>query len=115
VDNLAYAKCDIFLKCRGCASFDGKRFISYGVYRAKRDETGERVDLFFTAEKWSGEIVNAEPHKCDDIRWFPLNSLPENMMHHAKSAVDKSLDSIPYSEIDLEHTEKNPNKNKWKK
>src|SRR3989338_10078324 len=29
------------------------------MYRTKHDETGDRVDLFFAANKWQGEIKNA--------------------------------------------------------
>lgn len=57
------------------------------MYRTKHDETGDRVDLFFEVTKWSGEVTNQEPHKCDDIRWFPVSALPENMMHHVKHAI----------------------------
>src|SRR3989338_5936786 len=38
------------------------------MYRTKHDETGDRADLFFKVAKWAGEITNAEPHKCDDIK-----------------------------------------------
>src|SRR3989338_6950796 len=32
-------------------------------------ENNERVDVFFVAKKWGGEIINKEPHKCDDLSW----------------------------------------------
>ncbi len=80
------------------------------MYRAKHDETGERVDLFFMVGKWSGEPKINEPHKCDDIRWFPVNNLPENTMHHVRDAVLKSEKGILYSEVDAEHAAKNPTK-----
>src|SRR5262245_45955032 len=43
-----------------------------------RIEGEERVDFFFQVHIWSGEPFNAEPEKCDDLRWFDLNQLPEN-------------------------------------
>lgn len=69
------------------------------MYRAKHDETGERLDLFFETKKWSGEIKINEPHKCDDLHWFPVKKLPENMMHHVKIALENAKKGILYSEI----------------
>jgi len=69
------------------------------MYRAKRDETGERVDLFFTCSKWSGEITNVEPQKCDDIQWFPMKKLPSNIIPFVKSALESIEQNTLYSEI----------------
>lgn len=76
------------------------------MYRTKHDETGDRVDLFFTVDKWSGEITNVEPHKCTDIQWFSFNKLPENMMHHVREALINSERGIPYSEFGLDYFQK---------
>lgn len=35
-----------------------------------------RVGFFFHARQWRGEPRNAEPHKCSQIEWFPLDQLP---------------------------------------
>lgn len=80
------------------------------MYRAKHDETGERLDLFFEAKKWSGEIKINEPHKCDDLRWFPVKKLPKNMMHHVKMALENVRKGIFYSEINPGHDFKIPYK-----
>lgn len=78
----------------------------YTMYRAKHDETGERFDLFFETKKWSGKIKINEPHKCDDLHWFPIKELPKNMMHHVKIAIKNSEKLIFYSEIKIDHIEK---------
>jgi ADP-ribose pyrophosphatase YjhB (NUDIX family) len=49
------------------------------VHHRNRDEQG-RIGLVFTADfdaARHGEPVNREPHKCGEIRWFPLDELPE--------------------------------------
>lgn len=78
------------------------------MYRTKHDETGDRADLFFEATKWTGEITNTEPHKCDDIQWFPLDALPENMMHHVRVAIKSVEHGVAYSELGLDRIVRNP-------
>jgi ADP-ribose pyrophosphatase YjhB (NUDIX family) len=56
-----------------------------GVMHRRSDD--ERIDFFLTAAKWSGAIVNAEPHKCDDLRWFPRNALPVNTIPYVRFAM----------------------------
>ncbi len=46
------------------------------------DPLDERVDYFFTATSWSGEPRILEPEKCADLRWFPLDALPEPVVPH---------------------------------
>lgn len=79
------------------------------MYRAKHDETGERVDFFFVVDKWSGEVVNNEPHKCDDLKWFPFGQLPEKMMHHVQYALEQYQRGINYSETPYNEKFLNPN------
>lgn len=69
------------------------------MYRAKRDETGERVDFFFKTKRWIGEPQNKEEDKCDHLEWFPLNKLPSNMVPHVKIALDCYRDNINYTEV----------------
>lgn len=80
------------------------------MYRTKHDETGDRVDMFFVVSKWSGDITNVEPHKCDDIRWFSVMGLPENVMHHVRDAIKNVELGIQYSELDLPRITLNPSK-----
>lgn len=59
----------------------------------------ERVDFFFTAEKYQGEPKIMEPRKCDDLRWFPINNLPENTIDYIKQAIENYQKGIFYSEF----------------
>lgn len=42
----------------------------------------ERIDFFFTARVWGGEPRVMEPEKTADLRWCPLDALPEPMAPH---------------------------------
>jgi ADP-ribose pyrophosphatase YjhB (NUDIX family) len=57
-----------------------------GVMHRKSDD--ERIDFFLTARTWSGEVTNAEPHKCDDLGWFGVDALPENTIPYVRRALD---------------------------
>ena len=38
------------------------------------------VDFYFLVKNWEGEVQNMEIDKCDDLSWFNLDSLPENII-----------------------------------
>jgi 8-oxo-dGTP pyrophosphatase MutT (NUDIX family) len=42
----------------------------------------ERVDYFFAAESWTREPRIVEPDKAADLRWFPLDALPDPVVPH---------------------------------
>ena len=62
-------------------------------------ENNERVDAFFTAEKYGGEIKNMEPNKCDDLSWYDLNNLPKNIIPYIRQALECINKKIFYSEF----------------
>lgn len=60
----------------------------------------ERIDVFFLAKKWTGDIENKEPNKCDDLSWFDLDDMPDNTISYVKKAIDCIRNKIIYSELD---------------
>jgi mutator protein MutT len=59
----------------------------------------ERVDFFMKVRKWEGEPVNAEPDKCDDIRWVNLNALPENTIPYIRQALANHQQGVRFAEF----------------
>ncbi len=49
----------------------------------------ERIEFFFAAEKWEGELKNMEPAKCDDVSWFSVDKIPSNVIPYVRSALDQ--------------------------
>lgn len=64
-----------------------------------RTEDDERVDFFVQVHKWDGEIVNAEPDKCDDLRWVDVHELPDNIIPYVARAIENHLNGITFDEM----------------
>ncbi|MDD3386787.1 MAG: NUDIX domain-containing protein [Candidatus Pacebacteria bacterium] len=60
----------------------------------------ERIAFFFKAKEWKGNLINMEPEKCDDLKWFKINELPENTIPYIRSAINFYLNNTIYSELD---------------
>jgi len=57
----------------------------------------ERAAFFFEVKKWQGPIKNMEPEKCSQIKWFPLDNLPTNIVPYAKKAIEYYLEGMDFS------------------
>ena len=66
-----------------------------------RIEGEERVDFFVVVNQWEGEPFNAEPDKCDELRWVDVNALPTNIIPYVKQALANHQNGIPFDEYRL--------------
>lgn len=69
------------------------------VHVMHRKEDDIRMDFFFVVEDWDGDPVNIEPEKCEELRWFPIDQLPENAIPYIRIAVGNMKKKIFYSEV----------------
>lgn len=60
---------------------------------------GERIDFFFEAQKWKGTPKICEKHLCDDMKWFELNKLPDNMVPYINKAISEIIKKSYYCEF----------------
>jgi len=67
-----------------------------------RKSNYELVDFFLVTRHWSGEIVNTEPHLCDELNWFDLNSLPSNMVPYVRKALENYRRGIWFDSLGWE-------------
>ena len=66
-----------------------------------RIEGEERVDFFVVVDQWEGEPFNAEPDKCDDLRWVNVDALPINTVPYVRQALANHQKGIPFDEYKL--------------
>lgn len=64
----------------------------------RKAENDERIDFFMMTDKYTGEVKNCEPHKCEELKWFPLNDLPDNTIPYIREAIKNYKKNIFYSE-----------------
>lgn len=65
----------------------GLRF-EFSMQRTQHaDAIDERIDFFFTARSWTGEPRIIEPEKCAELRWCPLDALPNPVVPHERMAL----------------------------
>ncbi len=70
--------------------------ISPGTHPSGCDE---RIEFFFEATAWSGEPRNMEVNKCDDVRFFPINQLPHNIIPYIAAAIEAYKKKSLFSEF----------------
>lgn len=51
----------------------------------------------FVVEKWTGEIENKEPNKCDELKWFKEDELPLDNFFVSKGNLVNYLNKVDYS------------------
>jgi len=69
------------------------------VHVMHRKAEEERIDFFLVVKRWTGEITNQEPHKCDDLTWYPLTSLPSNVIPYVRQGLENYQNGILFSEF----------------
>ena len=71
--------------------------VAHIMHRKAKDS--QRVDVFFLAKKWKGNLVNKEPHKCSNIDWFDLEKIPKNVIPYIQEVIKNIKDKTFYSEF----------------
>ena len=61
------------------------------------------INVFFTTKKYSGTPKIMEPDKCDDLRWFDIENLPENIFTRIKNVLININKGILYDDADFTH------------
>ncbi len=62
----------------------------------RKDVDTEYFDVFLRADNWKGRPVIQEPDKMSDLRFFPLDKLPDNLLEHVKAAIQHIEQGVTY-------------------
>jgi len=65
--------------------------LARSYHRLNYSKDQERVDFFFEASVWQGEVKNVEPEKCDNLTWFAIDNLPDDIIPHVRLVLEKCL------------------------
>ncbi len=57
-----------------------------------------RINLYFKALYYTGNLRSRETKKFSDVVWFPINDLPPNITASARQVIGKYRQGILYSE-----------------
>ncbi len=61
-----------------------------------------RIGFYFIPKAFTGTPHNAEPEKCDDLQFFPLDTLPPNTIGHIRAAIEAYRAGESYNEFNWE-------------
>jgi len=59
----------------------------------------EYFDIYLRTEQWTGDITNMEPNKCDELRWWRMGDLPDNMVPEVRRALENIGKHVHYGEF----------------
>lgn len=62
----------------------------------------EQIDVFYKANSYTGVLKNMEPHKCDELEFYPLNDLPEKTAGFIRHAIECMRQGQCFSEFGWE-------------
>jgi 8-oxo-dGTP diphosphatase len=72
------------------------------VHVMQHYEKKQYFDFYFKPDRWEGTPSNCEPERCDDMRWFPLQHLPDNTVPNVRQALESYMRDEFYSEFGVE-------------
>lgn len=64
----------------------------------RKGKNEELLVLVFSAQYWSGELINKEPEKHQALEWFSVDYLPKPLISAHKRAIECVEKGLCYSE-----------------
>jgi 8-oxo-dGTP diphosphatase len=73
---------------------DDARYVGVVHHRNPGGET--RIGFFFATRNWTGEPLNAEPHKCAGLIWIDPDQPPENTIAYTAAGLRGYRSGSPF-------------------
>ena len=80
-------------------TIDDKHLKIVGVMHRKDGD--ESIDYYLYTNKFSGNVRIMEPNKCDDLAFYKLDNLPDNIIPYIKTALYNYKNNIIFSEYGI--------------
>lgn len=68
------------------------------MHRMNKDQDMVWLDVYFEAEKWSGDPYNAEPDVHAELAWLDIKNLPDNVIPSVHAALEAIEADKTYTE-----------------
>ena len=63
----------------------------------KKEPDRESIDYFFTCKNYDGNISIMEKDKCDELKFYILDELPENMIPYVRKGIEYYIENKQFS------------------
>lgn len=63
----------------------------------RKTQNRESIDYFLTCKNYEGKIAIMEKDKCDELAFYDLDKLPNNIIPYVKKGIEDSQNNIPFS------------------
>lgn len=73
--------------------------VMHRLHHLPNGDSFPQVDVFFVPHSYCGMIQNMEPHKCDELKFYPFDNLPSTLEPFIKQALNCIQVNQFYSEI----------------
>lgn len=73
--------------------------VMHRLHHLPNGDSFPQMDVFFVPSFYEGEIENREPHKCDELKFYPLHALPSTVEPFIQQALKCIREQEFYSEI----------------
>lgn len=67
----------------------------------RRGDNDNYFNFYLSCEDFRGEIKNNEPDKCEELKWFDLNALPDEMIPNDRKAIFNFTHNISFEEYNF--------------
>ena len=75
-------------------------------------DNADYINFFLIANGYSGTPSIMEPDKCDDLGWFDVDNLPDNMIPADRKAISNYFNEVYFDEFGFPGFVSNPAKKK---
>ncbi len=67
----------------------------------RRGDNNNYFNFYLSCQNFKGDIKNNEPEKCEEIKWFDLNALPQEMIPNDRKAIFNFVHNVSFEEYNF--------------